>query len=437
MNTVLDISQREQLEAELFEYRKQVDALVEERTAELRAANEQLHRHVEWLSAIKRVTQIMTSSADFTKICEKITEIINTLFSSQDSFIVQMDAGRKQLKFLAHSCHDDLHPILIGSVTSLPDYVINDPDIEQGNLAIYTKDQLSSLSGPIGVHIRKHEIYTIVLVPLRLRERAFGFLGLEMHDRERILTRDESSLLNIFSFDIAQLIEDSRQYEQAKALIAAEERNRLARDLHDSVTQVLFSASLLAEVLPQIWRRNPELGLQRLDKLQRLTRGALAEMRTMLLELRPSAVLNTPLGDLLAQLTEAVAIRSGLPFRLFIERIPPLPEDVQMNFYRIAQEALNNVVKHAQAKHVTVSLSAIPLAVDAYGVKAHEFRLLIQDDGVGFYSENGQSAHLGISIMHERAAAIQAILKMKSEPGYGTLVSLIWSKESRAEDIDV
>ena len=94
-----------------------------------------------------------------------------------------------------------------------------------------------------------------------------GSLGVELHDRERTITGEETTLLEIISFDIAKLIEDSHQFEQTKALITAEERNRLARDLHDSVTQVLFSANLLAEVLPKIWRRDPEQGLQRLDKL--------------------------------------------------------------------------------------------------------------------------------------------------------------------------
>ena len=282
----------------------------------------------------------------------------------------------------------------------------------------------------MGMHIRITQIHAIALVPLLLRESVFGFLGLEMHDKDRIITRDEISLLSIFSIDIAQLIEKQHLYEQTKALITAEERNRLARDLHDSVTQVLFSATLLAEVLPQIWRRDPEQGLQKLDKLRRLTRGALAEMRTMLLELRPSAVINTPLGDLLAQLTEAVTSRTGLPFQLFIEQIPSLPEDVQINFYRIAQEALNNVVKHAQAKHVTVSLSATPLPPDSNGVPRHEVKLVIQDDGVGFSSGDMRSDHLGIGIMHERAAAIQANLSLESQPGYGTQVTLIWSDEA-------
>ena len=150
-------------------------------------------------------------------------------------------------------------------------------------------------------------------------------------------------------------------------------------------------------------------------------------MRTLLLELRPSALMiNTPLGDLLTQLTEAVTSRSGLSFQLFIEQIPILPEDVQINFYRIAQEALNNVVKHAQARQVTMSLSAIPLTPDASGSARHEVTLMVQDDGVGFSSGTERSTKLGIGIMHERAAAIQANLSMKSQPGYGTQITLIW-----------
>ena len=98
----------------------------------------------------------------------------------------------------------------------------------------------------------------------------------------------------------------------------------------NSVTQVLFSATLLAEVLPQIWRRDPELGLQKLEKLRQLTRGALAEMRTMLLELRPSALIDTPLSDLLAQLAEA----SHQPVRAAVQavyRTNPFPARKRAN----------------------------------------------------------------------------------------------------------
>jgi signal transduction histidine kinase len=258
-----------------------------------------------------------------------------------------------------------------------------------------------------------------------------GFLGLEVQDEERIFNPEEITLLDIFSFDIARLIEDSHLFEQTKALITQEERGRLARDLHDSVTQVLFSATLMADVLPRIWQRDPDRGMQGLEKLRLQTRGALAEMRTMLLELRPAAVINTPLGELLAQLTEAITSRSGLLFLLYIEQIPPLQDDVQTSFYRIAQESLNNIVKHAQAKQVTISLSATPLTPNSIGEMRHETKLEIKDDGVGFASGAVLSDRLGIGIMKERAESIHADFSLESKPGYGTRVTVICRTKSR------
>jgi nitrate/nitrite-specific signal transduction histidine kinase len=105
-----------------------------------------------------------------------------------------------------------------------------------------------------------------------------------------------------------------------------------------------------------------------------------------------------------------------------------------MNFYRIAQEALNNVVKHAQAMQVSVSLNETQAPAGSNGSKLRIVKLIIQDDGVGFYSGNIQSSHLGIGIMHERATAIQAALVIVSEPGHGTLVSLTWRSEPETEN---
>ncbi len=192
-------------------------------------------------------------------------------------------------------------------------------------------------------------------------------MGLLYSQPEHSFTESDFALLEKISIDITQINEKAWQYEQNQAIIAAEERNRLARDLHDSVTQLLFAASLVAEVLPKIWRRDQKLGLSGLEELRRLTRAALAEMRTMLLELRPSAVIKTPLADLLAQFTEAVTSRSSLAYKLFIEQIPSLPEEVHICFYRVAQESLNNVIKHAHASHLEVHLSASPVITDSHG----------------------------------------------------------------------
>ena len=291
-----DITQRKTAEAELVEYRKHLEQLVEERTVELSSLNAQLLLRLEWLSAINLVNQVMARAADFIEIYAKIIEIINDLFATQDSFIAELDMGSKNLKILAHSCQSDDHPELAGSIAAFTETIQSNPGIERGEITIYSKDELLSVGGPLCQHFEMTEIHSITLVPLQLRENVIGFLGLELQDEERIFNPEEITLLEIFSFDIARLIEDSHLFEQTKALITVEERNRLARDLHDSVTQVLFSATLLAEVLPKIWRRDPEQGLERLDKLRLLTRGALAEMRTLLLELRPTAVIRYPAG---------------------------------------------------------------------------------------------------------------------------------------------
>ena len=135
--------------------------------------------------------------------------------------------------------------------------------------------------------------------------------------------------------------------QQLKEKTAEEERIRLARDLHDAVSQTLFSTSLIAEVLPRLWERNKEEGLKKLEEVRQLTRGALAEMRTLLFELRPAALADAELSDLLRQLAESVIGRARVPVTLEVEGTCAIPPDVKIAFYRIAQEALNNIAKHS------------------------------------------------------------------------------------------
>jgi two-component system nitrate/nitrite sensor histidine kinase NarX len=193
------------------------------------------------------------------------------------------------------------------------------------------------------------------------------------------------------------------------------ERTRLARDLHDAVTQTLFSTTLIADVLPDLWAMNPAEGQRRLEELRQMTRGALAEMRTLLVELRPNALVEVPLATLLRQLTEAMVSRARIHIQLSAEGERKLPPDVQVGLYRIAQEALNNVVKHAKATHAVVTLRM-----------GETVRLTVADDGGGFDPGAITADHLGLHIMRERADAIGAQLSVYSEPGEGTQVSVLW-----------
>jgi signal transduction histidine kinase len=219
---------------------------------------------------------------------------------------------------------------------------------------------------------------------------------------------------------IGMAVENARLYQHAEESAAAAERNRLARDLHDAVSQTLFSVSLIAEVLPRIYARDALQGAQRLDELRQLTRGALAEMRALLLELRPTALAEANLGDLLKQLGEAVTGRARIPVDVSTEDPGPLPTEVSVALYRIAQEALNNVAKHSGATTATVILES--------GTPGRTLRLEIRDDGSGFDPAEASTGQLGLSIMRERADAIGASLDLTSAPGSGTTVSAIWTR---------
>jgi signal transduction histidine kinase len=149
----------------------------------------------------------------------------------------------------------------------------------------------------------------------------------------------------------------------------------------------------------------------------------MAEMRTLLLELRPAALVEASLEGLLRQLGEAVTGRTGLPVALSVEGDCVLPDDAHVALYRIAQEALNNVVKHARANHVSVGLRRLTSGEG----DGERIELTVADDGVGFASSDVEPGELGLGIMHERASSIGALLEIESSLGRGTTVSVVWT----------
>jgi PAS domain S-box-containing protein len=257
-----------------------------------------------------------------------------------------------------------------------------------------------------------------LLVPLMFQGRTIGAISL-LHPQPGAYTQHHAQLVRAIADQAAVAIENARLYEQAQQAAALEERQRLARELHDAVTQTLFSASLIAEVLPRLWKRDPEAGRKRLEDVRALTRGALAEMRTLLLELRPTAIVEAELGELLRQLGDVLTGRGRLSVRVTAEGEARLPADVQLALYRIAQEALNNIDKHARASQVEVSLVC----------GANNVRLRIKDDGCGFdvrAKRDARLAHFGMTGMRDRAKAVGAAFSMHSRPGQGTEVRVRW-----------
>jgi PAS domain S-box-containing protein len=252
-------------------------------------------------------------------------------------------------------------------------------------------------------------------VPLMVKDGVYGVIALYYRE-PREFSHEDLELATAFGDQAALAIENARLRSQVEQSAVAAERSRLARDLHDAVTQTLFSTSLIADVLPRLWDRNTVEARRRLDELRQLTRGALAEMRTMLLELRPSSLTEVGLPELLRQLAEATTGRARVPVALVVEGQCQLPPDVQIALYRIAQEALNNVARHASASRAAIHLCC----------HAERLELRIGDDGQGFDPTSVALEHLGLRIMRERAEAFGATLRIDSQPGRGTEIAVAW-----------
>ena len=202
--------------------------------------------------------------------------------------------------------------------------------------------------------------------------------------------------------------------EQAAALAAGEERAHLARELHDSVTQALFSMTLLTRTTEIQLDRDPAAARDNLGTLRDLQREALAEMRALIFELRPGNLEQDGLNRALKTHTAALSGRIGLPIVVTSDLEARLPIQIEEVLYRIAQEALHNVVKHAGARQARVELEGEPERVV----------LRIVDDGQGFDPADIPEGHLGLTGMRARAAKIDGQLSITSRPGAGTTIEL-------------
>ncbi len=258
-------------------------------------------------------------------------------------------------------------------------------------------------------------------VPLAVKGRVIGGLGIG-HKERGYFTAHHATLALTVANQAAIALVNAELYERAQALAALQERQLLAQNLHDAINQSLFSAALIAEVLPRLWERDPAEARRSLEDLRRLTRGAMAEMRTMLVELRLSALTDAELGDLLRLLGHAMTGRTNLPVTVTVtgqgdlREQGKMPAEVQIALYRIGQEGLNNIAKHARASEVTLDLIYEAETVD----------LRLRDNGRGFDPAHTPAGHYGVAMMRERAETVGAVFSLLSQPGHGTEILIHW-----------
>ncbi len=253
-----------------------------------------------------------------------------------------------------------------------------------------------------------------LVAPIMAGGRVIGVINAES-PRVGAFSDEDARILTTVADVLAGALENARLYRRAQAAAVLEERNRLARELHDSVTQQLFSITLTAQAARVQLERNPQRVAQQLERLQETATAALAEMRALIYQLRPPALRDQGLVAALQQHAQFLAHREGMAITLSVSGDERLARGIEQPIYRIVQEALNNVAKHAHASNVQIILEFTSDSV----------RVSVIDDGQGFDPETlpgGDGRHFGLWSMRERAAEIGGSVEVRSTPGCGAEV---------------
>jgi two-component system nitrate/nitrite sensor histidine kinase NarX len=415
----------------------ELSSMISENTHE--QARDREHRR-DVAEGLRGILAVLNSDRPLNAILDYITLYAGRLLEADAVAIYQLEPETNLLRIQSsHGLSDEYiaqftiplgqgatgQAVLQGRPVAITD-VANATDILPAPLSPKTKSLLQAMSK----YFRSE-----LSVPLIMKQEVVGTLNL-YYTKPREFTQEDIDLAVSFCDQTALAMENARLRERAQEDAIAAERNRIARELHDSVTQTIFSASLIAEVLPTVWLRDPVEAQNGLDDLRKLARGALAEMRTLLLELRPIGLGEVRLEDLLKQLAAGVSGRIRAEVNVHIHGEAVLPTEVKLAFYRIAQEALNNAAKHSGADRVDIEIKSVSALQShkrkkpssSQGVFSQSISMSIRDNGRGFDPRSVMGEHLGLGIMRERASNTHTALSIKSKPGAGTEISLHWPR---------
>ncbi len=248
-------------------------------------------------------------------------------------------------------------------------------------------------------------------IPLYFQDRPLGIMNVA-GPAWRELTREELRLLSTIAYQVGIAIERARLAEESARLARAEERARLAREIHDTLAQGLTAIALHIEGSMTHLHSNPDRARERLQRALSMARESLEEARRSVLNLRAAPLTGKPLAEALGALSRAFTSETGIRVQFHVQGQRALPLKVEAELFRIAQETLTNVRRHAQATEVTLLLRMTGDAV----------RLSMRDNGQGFDCRTLPEGRQGLIGMKERAKLLGGTLRVKSRPGWGTVV---------------
>ncbi len=292
-------------------------------SAELRDSYAQLEQRVaertRELATLNAVASVTSGSLDLERILEDALSMTLRMTDLEGGAALRVDAHGEPKLTAIQGVSPEIVTVVSDMLAESRSEWMSETDSSPALLKV------TSLSeGPLRAALEREGFSAIIRVPLVAKGAVLGALILGSA-QPLDLKSEDMDLLAAIGGQVGLAAENARLYEHAEESATAAERNRLARDLHDAVSQTLFSATLIADVLPRIWERDPAEAGRRLEELRHLARGALAEMRALLLELRPAALAEAELPDLLRQLGEAITGRARIPVELDVGECCPLP----------------------------------------------------------------------------------------------------------------
>jgi signal transduction histidine kinase len=388
------------------------------RVRDMEARNRELEKRVEQrtheLETLNTISEVVNRSLDLTEIMnaalDKTIEVMR-MDGGLAYRLEETDSGTPDgplLRLLAHRGVSDEYINLV-KVLPLHSTLIKEtvqtgrPDVRLIN---------NHPNPQIRKAIEQARVRLAINVPLLVQGKLVGALTLAAWEI-RAITQEELSLLTAISQQVGMAVVNAQLYEQAEQTAISSERSRMARELHDSVTQLLYSVTLYAEAAAELLDSGETVtAAGNLRELRDTAQEALREMRLLIYQLHQPAIGQGGLAAALQARLDAVERRGGMHAELQIEGSEQLSRPVQAELYNIAQEALNNALKHAHADHVRIRL--------LFGNEATEME--ISDDGVGFDLQDQARRGFGISGMKERSQKIGGKLQIESAPGKGTIV---------------